>query len=151
VVNSSTPSKNFDVCQIPDPDPSGNGYYAVYTEMKRGSANFCGWHIKSACNGISVQIAFFFKLDGDTSCGEWDASTTAQDKRPQTSVGVAVLAAHRVVWIGVGWGGIVEVFLRLTDGQGSDEDISKRAYMCCVFNNKAPYIHTYIHPYIERR
>ena len=59
-----------EVCaQIPNPEPSGNGYYVVYTEQKRGSAGYCGWHTYSYCGNVRVQFAFIFNLDGDTGCG----------------------------------------------------------------------------------
>jgi len=58
-----------EVCaQISNPDPSGNGYYVVYTELKRGSAGYCGWHSYGSCKGVPVQFAFIFNLDGDSGC-----------------------------------------------------------------------------------
>jgi hypothetical protein len=64
-----------EVCKaIPSPDPSGNGYYAVYTDVPRGNAGFCAWHSAGTCNGRAVQFAFFFKLDGDAGCDPGDTS-----------------------------------------------------------------------------
>jgi hypothetical protein len=64
-----------EVCKvISNPDPSGNGYYAVYTDTPRGHANYCAWHSYGSCNGIHVQFAFFFKLDGDAGCDPQDTS-----------------------------------------------------------------------------
>ena len=64
-----------EVCKaIKNPDPSGNGYYPVYTDTPRGNAQYCAWHSHGTCNGIPVQFAFFFKLDGDAGCDPQDTS-----------------------------------------------------------------------------
>jgi len=64
-----------EVCKtITNPDPSGMGYYAVYVDQPRGSAGYCAWHSYGTCSGIPVQIAFFFKLDGDSGCDPGDTS-----------------------------------------------------------------------------
>jgi hypothetical protein len=64
-----------EVCKvITNPDPSGNGYYAVYTDTPRGNAQYCAWHSYGSCNGIPVQFAYFFKLDGDPGCDPQDTS-----------------------------------------------------------------------------
>ncbi len=58
-------------------DSSGNGYYPVYTDVPRGSAGFCAWHSYGTCSASGktrVQIAFFFKLDGDAGCDPVDTS-----------------------------------------------------------------------------
>lgn len=57
------------------PDPQGNGYYPVYTDVKRGNAGYCAWHSAGTCNGIAVQFAFFFNLDGDAGCDPADTQT----------------------------------------------------------------------------
>lgn len=49
-----------------------NGYYAVYTDLPR-KGNYCAWHSWGSCNGVNVQFAFFWKLDGDSGC---DPQTT---------------------------------------------------------------------------
>jgi hypothetical protein len=65
-----------EVCKVVTaPDPSGNGYYAVYSDVKRGSAGFCAWHSSGSCNGHPVQFAFFFNLDGDAGCDPQDTTT----------------------------------------------------------------------------
>jgi hypothetical protein len=56
------------------PDPSGNGYYPVYTDLPRGGANYCAWHSSGMINGVQVQFAFFFNLDGDVGCDPQDTS-----------------------------------------------------------------------------
>jgi hypothetical protein len=76
-----------EVCKaVPNPDPSGNGYYAVYSDVKRGHAGYCAWHSAGTCGGVSVQFAFFFNLDGDAGCDP-------QDTSGQHSQGLAALAS----------------------------------------------------------
>ncbi len=60
---------------IKTPDTTGNGYYPVYTDLPRGSANYCAWHSSGAINGVPVQFAFFWKLDGDPGCDPQDTTT----------------------------------------------------------------------------
>lgn len=55
-------------------DPNGNGYYAVYSDVKRGNAGYCAWHSAGTCGGTPVQFAFFFNLDGDAGCNPSDTS-----------------------------------------------------------------------------
>ena len=58
-----------EVCKvITSPDPTGNGYYAVYADTPRGNAGYCAYHSVGTCKGIRVQFAYFFKLDGDAGC-----------------------------------------------------------------------------------
>ncbi|MES2299811.1 MAG: hypothetical protein V4582_22420 [Pseudomonadota bacterium] len=64
-----------EVCKmITNPDPSGNGYYAVYTDLPRGHAGYCAWHSAGSCGGTPVQFAFFWNLDGDAGCDPKDTS-----------------------------------------------------------------------------
>jgi hypothetical protein len=64
-----------EVCKvITSPDTAGNGFYAVYTDVKRGSAGFCAWHASGKCGSTIVQFAFFFNLDGDSGCDPADTS-----------------------------------------------------------------------------
>ena len=64
-----------EVCKnITSPDPSGNGYYAVYSDTPRGHASYCAYHSVGTCSGVTVQFAFFFKLDGDAGCDPGDTS-----------------------------------------------------------------------------
>ena len=57
------------------PDPSGNGYYPVYTDVQRGNAGYCAWHSAGSCGGKALQFAFFFNLDGDAGCDPADTTT----------------------------------------------------------------------------
>jgi hypothetical protein len=66
-------------------DPRSDGYYPVYVDTRRGHAGFCAWHSAGTCNGVTVQFAFFFNLDGDPGCDPDDASG-------QHSQGLAALA-----------------------------------------------------------
>ncbi len=63
-----------EVCKEVTPDPSGNGYYAVYTDLPRGNSGYCAWHSFGSCGGLPVQFAFFWKLDGDAGCDPVDTS-----------------------------------------------------------------------------
>jgi len=49
-------------------NPVSNGYYPVYIDNPRGHAGYCAWHSTGTCNGVQVQFAFFFNLDGDPGC-----------------------------------------------------------------------------------
>lgn len=61
-----------EVCKVIT-NPVTNGYYPVYIDNPRGNAGFCAWHSTGTCNGVQVQFAFFFNLDGDPGC---DPGTT---------------------------------------------------------------------------
>jgi hypothetical protein len=64
-----------EVCKmVASPEPNGNGYYAVYSDVKRGSAQYCAYHSAGTCHGVAVQFAFFFNLDGDSGCDPQDTS-----------------------------------------------------------------------------
>jgi hypothetical protein len=64
-----------EVCKmVSHPDPSGNGYYAVYSTVKRGHAGYCAYHSAGSCAGVPLQFAFFFNLDGDPGCDPSDSS-----------------------------------------------------------------------------
>ncbi|ABF43441.1 hypothetical protein Acid345_4441 [Candidatus Koribacter versatilis Ellin345] len=56
-------------------DGTGNGYYAVYADKKRGSAGYCAWHSSGSCNGKRIEFAYFFNLDGDAGCDPQDTQT----------------------------------------------------------------------------
>ena len=65
-----------EVCKmVNNLDPTGNGYYPVYTDQKRGNAGFCAWHSQGTCGNTTVQFAFFFNLDGDAGCDPVDKTT----------------------------------------------------------------------------
>jgi hypothetical protein len=71
----STSAILAEVCKmVTNPDPSGNGYYAVYVDVPRGNAGYCAWHSSGSCGGHRVEFAFFFKLDGDAGCDPGDTS-----------------------------------------------------------------------------
>jgi hypothetical protein len=66
-------------------NPVANGYYPVYSDLPRGNAGYCAWHSVGTCNGVRVQFAYFFKLDGDPGCDP-------QDTSGQHSQGLAAIA-----------------------------------------------------------
>jgi len=74
------------------PDPAGNGYYPVYTDVPRGRASFCAWHSAGSCGGNNVQFAFFFNLDGDPGCDPLDTSGL----HSQGLAALANVTAHEV-------------------------------------------------------
>ena len=41
---------------IINPDPTGNGYYPVYTDLPRGNAGYCAWHSSGSINSVRVQF-----------------------------------------------------------------------------------------------
>jgi len=70
---SSTSAILAEVCKV-IPSPVSNGYYPVYTDVKRGRAGYCAYHSYGQCGGTTVQFAFFFSLDGDAGCDPVDTS-----------------------------------------------------------------------------
>jgi len=81
-----------EVCKLVRPDTSGNGYYAVYTDTPRGNAGYCAWHSVGTCNGVRVQFAYFFKLDGDAGCDPQDTS----GKHSQGLAAIANVSGHEL-------------------------------------------------------
>lgn len=52
-----------------------DGFYPVYVDTPRGNAGYCAWHSAGTCaNGVTIQFAFFFNLDGDPGCDPQDTS-----------------------------------------------------------------------------
>jgi len=78
--------------EITSPDPSGNGYYPVYTDVPRGNANYCAWHSTGTVHGVTVEFAFFFRLDGDPGCDPQDTTTG----HSQGLAAVANVSAHEL-------------------------------------------------------
>ncbi len=72
----STSTILAEVCKVvTNPESSGNGYYAVYADTKRGHASYCAYHSYGTCGGTPVQFAYFFNLDGDSGCDPQDTTT----------------------------------------------------------------------------
>ena len=74
-----------EVCKVVGSNVTARGYYPVYVDTPRGSANYCAWHSWGSCNGTPIEFGFFFNLDGDPGCDPGDASG-------QHSQGLAALA-----------------------------------------------------------
>jgi hypothetical protein len=70
---SSTSAIVAEVCKEIT-SPVSNGYYPVYVDVKRGNAGYCAYHTYGSCKGVTVQVAFFFNLDGDGGCDPGDTS-----------------------------------------------------------------------------
>jgi hypothetical protein len=70
---SSTAAIVSEVCKEIT-SPVSNGYYPVYVDVKRGNAGYCAYHTSGSCHGVTVQVAFFFNLDGDPGCDPQDTS-----------------------------------------------------------------------------
>jgi hypothetical protein len=64
-----------EVCNVIGSGAVANGYYPVYTDAPRKHAGYCAWHSYGQCNGVPVQFAFFFSLDGDAGCDPQDTQT----------------------------------------------------------------------------
>ncbi len=70
---SSTSAIVAEVCKEIT-SPVSNGFYPVYVDVPRGNAGFCAYHTFGSCSGVTVQVAFFFHLDGDAGCDPQDTS-----------------------------------------------------------------------------
>jgi len=70
---SSTAAILAEVCKV-IASPVSNGYYPVFTDVKRGNAGYCAYHSFGTCGSTTVQFAFFFSLDGDPGCDPVDTS-----------------------------------------------------------------------------
>jgi hypothetical protein len=70
---SSTAAIVAEVCKEIT-NPVSNGYYPVYVDGKRGNAGYCAYHTFGSCGTVTVQVAFFFNLDGDGGCDPGDTS-----------------------------------------------------------------------------
>jgi hypothetical protein len=63
-----------EVCKVIGTSAVHNGFYPVYVDLPRGHAGYCGYHSAGTCNGVIVQFAFFWNLDGDPGCDPADTS-----------------------------------------------------------------------------
>jgi hypothetical protein len=84
--------------------PVANGYYPVYTDLPRGHAGYCAWHSWGTCNGVSIQFAFFFDLDGDPGCDPGDTTTGhSQGLAALANVSAHELSEAMTDPLGAGW------------------------------------------------
>ena len=79
------------------PDPTGNGYYPVYSDVPRGHSGYCAWHSAGTVSlpsggTVTVQFGFFFNLDGDAGCDPQDAQTG----HSQGLAALANVTAHEI-------------------------------------------------------
>ena len=88
---SQTSAILAEVCRV-IPNPVADGYYPVYTDVRRGSAGYCAWHSYGSCGSTPVQFAFFFDLDGDAGCDPQDTQTG----HPQGLAALANVSAHEL-------------------------------------------------------
>ena len=59
-----------EVCRVIGSGAVHNGFYPVYVDLPRGTNDhYCGYHSAGTCNGVIVQFAFIWNLDGDR-CGD---------------------------------------------------------------------------------
>lgn len=78
--------------------PNANQYYAVYTDVKRGSQQYCGYHSGGTCPSslapsVVVQFAFFFDLANDNGCDSSD--TSGLHSQPLSAL--ASVSAHEIM------------------------------------------------------
>lgn len=73
--------------------PVANGYYPVYTDIPRGSAQYCAWHSWGMIGTTPVQFGFFFKLDGDAGCDPVDGGTLGHS---QGLAAIANVSGHEL-------------------------------------------------------
>jgi hypothetical protein len=79
--------------QLPASD--GLGYYPVYVDQPRGGAGYCAWHSYGSINGVNVQVAFFFNLDGDAGCDP-QADSTQVSGQSEGLLALANVSAHEL-------------------------------------------------------
>jgi hypothetical protein len=83
--------------------PVPNGYYPVYVDLPRGSAGYCGWHSWGTINGVLVQFAFFWNLDGDPGCNPQSTVTTDEGLAAIANTSAHELSEARTDPDGTGW------------------------------------------------
>jgi hypothetical protein len=78
-----------EVCKLTNNKPDSYTHYAVFSETKRGTNQYCAFHGASSCPGTGVAFTYswYFNLDGDPGCDPQDSSTTTGH-----SQGLAALA-----------------------------------------------------------
>ena len=112
-----------EVCKV-IPNPQTNGYYPVYTDLPR-KGNYCAYHSWGACNGVNIQFAFFWKLDGDAGCDPVSSITTySQGAAALANVSGHELSEARTDPRGAGW----------FDSSGAENGDK------CAWSFNAPYV-----------
>jgi hypothetical protein len=88
-----------EVCQQVNnnPDPTGNGYYPVYTDIPRPAGSiYCAYHSWGSCPGSNtwLQFAFFWSLEGPPGGGKEGCSVKHQEGELGHSLQLAALADY---------------------------------------------------------
>jgi hypothetical protein len=93
-----------EVAKVIGPNPVPNGFYAVYTDLPRGNSKYCAWHSSGMINSVTVQFAFFWKLDGDPGCDPVDTSGLhSQGLAALANMSAHELSEARTDPTGAGW------------------------------------------------
>ena len=103
--------------------PVTDGYYPVYVDLPR-SGNYCAWHSWGTLQGVQVQFAFFWNLDGDAGCDPQSTVTNNQGLAALANVSGHELSEARTDPQGTGW----------YDRQGAENGDK------CAWTFAAPYV-----------
>jgi hypothetical protein len=84
-------------------NPVADGYYPVYTDLPR-KGGYCAYHSWGSCQGVQLQFAFFWKLDGDAGCDpQSNVSGESQGLAALANVSAHELSEARTDPQGTGW------------------------------------------------
>jgi hypothetical protein len=84
-------------------NPVANGYYPVYVDLPR-KGGYCAYHSWGSCQGVQLQFAFFWKLDGDAGCDpQSNVSGESQGLAALANVSAHELSEARTDPQGTGW------------------------------------------------
>jgi hypothetical protein len=92
-----------EVCKVVGNQAVANGFYSVFVDTPRGTANYCAWHSWGSCNGVPIQFAFYFNLDGDPGCDPGAAAGHSQGLSALANVAGHELSEAMTDPRGYGW------------------------------------------------
>jgi hypothetical protein len=114
LIDTSSPPKGApnaaalgaEVCKlVPSPDP--NGIYVVFTS-NAPNINYCAWHNKATCNGVTFQVAYVPNQEQlphcspltitDLKCNSYSAGTVTAADSVAHEVIEAITDAHIDAW-----------------------------------------------------